>query len=265
MKALKNLILVVAIVLAGLPVKSQENGWIAGVYTNSNNVWTNDVLQAAGLLVNLPLAMLTDGAATYDLSMVDIHYLKMTDNREEIGYKGNHPYGFKAYDLFNDIEFGVKFGWQGAQSPVGGYVYGAYGINQYKLLFLGDENYIKHRIQSWNLGVRVRISPLYSNLEDHGWCPILELGTTYVYNFKYNGPYNSDKDQINNGMRTFYAIGATFGSNRNYDLMLCLDMANYDIFNRNYTPDGGFWYPYANFKDKDMNISLRMNIRFADF
>lgn len=252
-----------SIFFSALPAKSQENGWIAGVYTNSNNVWTNDILQTAGLLINIPLAIATDGAATWDLSAIDFHYMKMTDNGEKIGYKGNHPYGFRAYDLFNDMECGLKFGWQGAQSPIGGYVYGAYGINQYKLLFLGDEDYTKHRIQNWNIGVRVRISPLYSNLGEHGWCPIIELGTTYVYNFKYKGPYDSDKKQINNGMRTFYAIGATIGENRAYDVMLCLDMANYDIFNRNYSPDGGYWFPYANFRDKDMNISLRFNYRFV--
>lgn len=247
------------LIASSFPTRAQENGWIAGVYTNSNNVWTNDILQTAGLLLNIPLALATNGAASYDLDVVNWHFIDMEDNGEDIDFKLNNPYGFKAYDLFNDMEFGIKLGWQGSQSIVGGYVYGAYGMNQYKLRFLGDDGYTKHRLQSWRLGVRMRLSPFYANIDEHGWCPIIELGTTYVNNFKYKGPYGSDKNQINNGMRTYYAVGVSFET---YDIMLCLDMANYDIFNRKYTPDGGFWYPYANFKDRDFNISLKMNLKF---
>ena len=51
-----------------------------------------------------------------------------------------------------------------------------------------------------------------------------------------------------------YAIGAyieDFGA-----ILVKFDMAHYDLFNKDYTPDGGFWYPYANFKNKDFNIFL---------
>lgn len=96
-------------------------------------------------------------------------------------------------------------------------------------------------------------------MDEYDWCPVIELGTTYVYNFKYKGPYSSDIDQLNNGMRTTYAIGAQFDEGAQ-SIMLCMDMAHYNLFNKSYTPDNGFWYPYANFKNSDLYFSLRYSV-----
>ena len=235
---------------------AQDNPWFFGLHTRSNSVWTNDILSVRSMVVNTGIAPSTEGALYTDLIAVDYHYVKLEDNGEEVDFKQNNPYGFTAYDLFNDLEVGFKVGWQGAETPIGLYVYGAYGINQYKLRFLGERDYSKHKLQSVRMGVGVKISPLRFMLLDYGWCPIIELGTTYVNNFKYKGPNGNDKDQINNGMRSSYAIGVQFGERGNYSIMLGMDMLHYDIFNRNYTPDGGFWYPYANFSSKDMNFNL---------
>lgn len=263
----KRLVLIVMVpLLIGqvIPASAQENPWIFGLYTRSNHVLTNDLLAVVDVLANSAISSLTDGAANADFIAFNYHYVSMKDNGETIDFKTNNPYGFTSYDLFNDIEAGLKFGWQGAQSPIGAYIYGAYGTNQYKLRFLGERDYSKHKLQSFRVGVGVRISPLRFFLEEYEWCPIIELGTTYVSNFSYKGPNGSDKDQVNNGLRTSYAIGSQFGEEGNVSVMLCMDMANYDIFNRDYTPDGGFWYPYANFKSKDMNFSLRVSLNLWD-
>lgn len=108
----------------------------------------------------------------------------------------------------------------------------------------------------------MRLSPLCFLMEEYDWCPIIEVGTTYVYNFSYKGPNGSDKDQINNGMKTSYSIGAQFSDGST--LVVGFDMAHYNMFNKNYSPDGGYWFPYANFKNKDMNFYLRLNVRLAD-
>ena len=246
------------------PVSAQENPWFFGLHTRSNSVLTNDLLAIGDVLVNEAIASATDGAASADFILYNLHYVKLEDNGEVVDFKRNNPYGYTSYDLFNDIEAGIKFGWQGAQSPIGAYVYAAYGINQYKLRFLGERDYNKHKLQSFRAGVGVRISPLRFLLDDYEWCPLVELGTTYVNNFSYKGPNGSDTDQINNGMRSSYAIGAQFGEEGEFSVMLCMDMAHYDIFNRNYTPDDGFWFPYANFKSKDMNFSLRVTLNIFD-
>ena len=108
----------------------------------------------------------------------------------------------------------------------------------------------------------MRLSPLCFLMEEYDWCPIIEVGTTYVYNFSYKGPNGSDKDQINNGMKTSYSIGAQFSDGST--LVVGFDMAHYNMFNKNYSSDGGYWFPYANFKNKDMNFYLRLNVRLAD-
>ena len=182
--------------------------------------------------------------------------MSFKDNGENVDYKMGNPYGFTAYDLFNDLEVGVKFGWQGAQSPIGAYVYGAYSINQHKMRFLGEQEYSKHKIQSFKAGIGVRISPLRYLMDDYDWCPIIELGTIYVHNFMYKGPNGSDIEQLNNGMRTSYAIGVQFDEGEQ-TVLACMDIAHYNLFNKNYTPDDGFWFPYANFKNRDFYFSIR--------
>ena len=112
------------------PVHSQDNPWFFGIHTRSNNVLTNDVLAIADMFVNVAIASATDGATSTEFSLYNYHYVNLEDNGEKIDFKRNNPYGLKAYDLFNDIEAGLKVGWQGAESPVGIYLYGAYGCNQ---------------------------------------------------------------------------------------------------------------------------------------
>lgn len=263
LKPFKELLLCLFIFGCPFASSGQDNPWFFGLHTYSNNVWTNDVLSIARAFVNIPVANAIGSDAPIDLNIIDVHYLSMKDNGENVDFKRNNPYGFKAYDLFNHLEFGAKVGWLGRVSPIGAYVYGAYGLNQYKLRFLGEREYSKHRMHSLRAGVGVRISPLYFLMKDYDWCPIFEVGTTYVYNFKYKGPNGSDVNQINNGMRTSYAAGVIFDEGAG-SVMLCFDMSHYDIFNRQYTPDGGFWFPYANFKNNDMNFSLRVSLNLWD-
>jgi|GEM_PF-3692603 len=227
-----------------------------GLYTSSNHVLTHDVMQLATLAVSIPLTQLTGRGMSRDFALYNMHFMSLEDNGENIGFKTGHPFGFTSYDLFNSLEWGVKIGWRGSESPIGIYVTGGYALNQYKLRFLGEHEYSKHKLQSWRPGLILNLSSYRFFMDELEWgfAPFAEIGTTYVYNFKYKGPNDSNIDQINNGVRMNYAIGAyieDFGA-----ILVKFDMAQYDFFNKNYTPDGGFWYPYANFKNKDFNIFL---------
>ena len=227
-----------------------------GLYTSSNHVLTHDVLQLATWAVNIPLTELTRRSMSRDFALYRLHYMSLEDNGEAIGFKASNPYGFTSYDLFNSLEWGLKIGWRGSESPIGIYATGGYALNQYKLRFLGEHEYSKHKLQSWRAGLILNLSSysFFMDELDWGFAPFAEIGTTYVYNFKYKGPNDSNIDQINNGIRMNYAIGAyieDFGA-----ILVKFDMAHYDLFNKDYTPDGGFWYPYANFKNKDFNIFL---------
>ena len=137
------------------------------------------------VLVNSAIANAIDGDASGNFIIYNYHYVDLKDNGEKIAFKQNNPYSFKLYDLLNDVEAGIKVGWQGA---------------------------------------------LYDKI---GGCPIFEIGTTYINNFHYNGPNGSDKNQINNGIRSSYAIGILFEDLNDASIMLRMDMAHYDIFNTN--------------------------------
>ena len=134
--------------------------------------------------------------------------MSLEDNGEAIGFKASNPYGFTSYDLFNSLEWGLKIGWRGSESPIGIYATGGYALNQYKLRFLGEHEYSKHKLQSWRAGFILNLSSYSFFLDDLDWefAPFAEIGTTYVYNFKYKGPNDSNIDQINNGIRMSYAL-----------------------------------------------------------
>ena len=243
-----------------------QSPWIFGLHTKSNSSILSTGLFLGQVLVNSSLGLITDGAISggSNWTIGSVHFINMKDNGELVDYQIANPYTATSYNLFNDMELGLKLGWQGSESPVGLWVFGAYGLNKYRLRFLGEHEYSKHKLQSLRTGLGVKISPLKFLLDEYDWCPIIELGTTYINNFSYKGPNGSDKDQINNGIRTNYGIGAQFGEDSEYgSVMLSLDMAHYNLFNTKYTPDGGFWYPYANFKSKDFIVSLSLTLNLS--
>lgn len=149
----KKIILSIAFVCSCLGIKAQS-AWFGGVYTNSNSGISSAVMGLGSTLINMGINSLTDSDSplcSYD--PYSFHYMKLTDNGEKIDFKQSNPYGFKAYDLFNNIEAGVKVGWQGRESFVGFYGYAGYGQNQYKLRFLGERDYSKHKFQNLRAGV----------------------------------------------------------------------------------------------------------------
>ena len=247
----------------GCPIQAsaQDNPWVIGVYTRSNSFFTNNVMSLGGAVINYLISDAMDGVTTYDLLAYNYHYVDMKDDHGDIDVKRNKYYGLTAYDLFNDFEAGLKFGWHKQTSPIGAYVYGTYGMNQYKIRFAGDSDYNRHQLQNLRIGAGLEIIPLASNLEDAGLSPVIELKTAYIKNFKYSGPNGNDMDQINNGFRSSIAAGVTYGENGIYSILLFMDFAHYDIFNSRYTPDGGITHPYSGFKSKDMNFGLRVSCK----
>ena len=272
---IKHHAVVAAVLLlrGAIPVAAQDNPWFFGLHTHSNHGIVNNFMAIGSFFANMGISHATNGAEPdCELNVWNTHVVQFEDNGEPVSFERGNPlrsyggYGVRAYDLWNDIEVGVKGGWLGRQSPIGVYAYAAYAHNRYKLRFLGEQWYSRHKLHNFRVGIGTRISPLRFLREEYDWCPIIELGTTYVKNFSYKGPYGNDIGQINDGMRTSFAIGAQFGEDdgETYSIMLCLDMAQYDIFNRNYTPDGGFWFPYANVRSKDMNFSLRISFNLFE-
>ena len=140
-----------------------------GLYTSSNHVLTHDVMQLATLAVSIPLTQLTGRGMSRDFALYNMHFMSLEDNGENIGFKTGHPFGFTSYDLFNSLEWGVKIGWRGSESPIGIYVTGGYALNQYKLRFLGEHEYSKHKLQSWRPGLILNLSSYRFFMDELEW------------------------------------------------------------------------------------------------
>ena len=253
--------LLLALLVFPLAVSAQDNPWHFGIYTWSNSLYTSQVLKVGEMMVNQKVANAKDGFANIELPIYNYHHVILKDGGQELGYKRDKALGFTAYDLFGSLEGGLKIGWQDLYSPIGVYAYCTYGYNQFKFRLPGDEDYHTHRMQNLRMGIDVKIFLLREYLEEYDWRPVIGVKETYVKNLSYSGPNGRGTDCVNDGFRSQFSIGAEFGENGEAAIMLRMDMAHYDIFNRQYSFDGGTTHPYSNLMSKEMNFSLVFSVR----
>lgn len=252
---IKKILLGLAILLILAPNKSHaQSGFFYGVNTASGNLWTTLGLGVIdGFLSAIP------GFSTSTKYIYQITAFKDAGERMPLYY--GKIAGFSADDLFQNIKAGAKLGWMGAYSPIGIYANFDYGHDRFETRFAYDNNLLKHRIHSFKAGIGIRFSP--TTLFNTYWniLPLLEVGTNYNWPFKYKGGYNDDINQLNKGTSMLISVGA-----ESYDsgvsILLGCEIPNYDFFNKDYTPDGGYTFPYANVSAKTYNIYLQVNIGF---
>ena len=243
-------LLLTVVLGCSLSASAQYNPWVVGLHTSSTSLYTNTVLSLGEVFVNNFIANKMDGVTSYHFTVYNYHDLKMESDQGDIRVKRNTFYGLTAFDLFNDFEVGLKFGWHELTSPIGAYLYATYGMNQYKIQFPDDTGYQRHELQNIRIGAELEFTPLVGNLPDGGVSPILSVKTSYIKNFKYTGPEGFDLDMVNNGFRSTFAAGVTYGEDGCYSAMLFLDITHYDIF--------------KNLRTRDMNIGLRLGVKLFD-
>ena len=233
-----------------LSASAQYNPWVIGLHTSSTSLYTNTVLSLGEVVVNNLIASRMDGVTSYHFTVYNYHDLKMESPEGDVRVKRNTFYGLTAFDLFNDFEVGLKFGWHELTSPFGAYLYATYGMNQYKIELPEDTGYKRHELQNIRIGAEFELTPLVDNLPDGGVSPIISVKTSYIKNFKYTGPEGFDLDMVNNGFRSTFAAGVTYGEDGCYAAMLYLDITHYNIF--------------KNLRTRDMNIGLRLGVKLFD-
>ena len=233
-----------------LSASAQYNPWVIGLHASSTSLYTNTVLSLGEVFVNNLIASKMDGVTSYHFTVYNYHDLKMEGDQGDIRVKRNTFYGLTAFDLFNDFEVGLKFGWHELTSPFGAYLYATYGMNQYKIELPEDTGYKRHELQNIRIGAEFELTPLVDNLPDGGVSPIISVKTSYIKNFKYTGPEGFDLDMVNNGFRSTFAAGVTYGEDGCYAAMLYLDITHYNIF--------------KNLHTRDMNIGLRLGVKLFD-
>ena len=113
---IKHHAVVAAVLLlrGAIPVAAQDNPWFFGLHARSSSTYIGLAMANFQYRVNEAIADATDGEGFAEMNIFSKRTVSITDHGEEVDYEQNKfGYGFTAYDLWNDIEVGVKGGWQG--------------------------------------------------------------------------------------------------------------------------------------------------------
>ena len=226
------------------------------VVGESTNFWSNDYLALPAALVNYGLTRLFEGdvedgfgttALNFDLFSVKQNGVKVRNNNGKY-------FGFKAKDMFSNVNYGLRFGYQATYVPIGVYVSCLYNYRRFEAdLGVGGQTE-KFKMHNIKPGIGVRLTPFIGMLEKEGLSPMLEAGVAYTAVLAAEGPYNNDKDQFKGGLSSNYALGVRFGNN---NVSAGVEVNHYNVFNEDFTPDGGITYPYQGVKTSHYTISIR--------
>lgn len=252
-KLLKSIIVFLLVGVSTIPAKAQ--GFFFTVRGVSDNVWSSTLLDLTeGLVFGLSEGRVgTEGGYTLDI-------FKLKDNGSKVDVKDSNYFGFKARDLFGYMEFGTKIGWHGPYSPIGVYGQCYYNMRNQRIRFDHDLDYGKYRTNMLKLGGGIRVIPWY---RDEGSL-FFEVGSTYNMLTGCKTPYGDDKDQFNNGASTDFAVGYTWIGNRsNATLTLGTNINHYNFFDKEYSNDGGYNFPFANTKSTSLTVYLRCTTYFT--
>ena len=255
----KSLILGFLISSVSIPA-SAENDFFINVYGGSTNLWSSVFLQVPSNLVNSLISEALGeekgfgGALRYDI-------FSIKNDGDKIKVDDGSYWGFKSKDMFSNVQYGMKFGWQPELSPFGVYISCGYQFNKFRVQFDPNINeWEKFKIHSIRPGIGIRITPFINMLEEKEWSPILEVGTSYNYYIGCKAPYNNNKEQLKSGMISSFGIGARFYEN--FSITAGVELYHYSMFNQDFTPDDGITYPYKDIKTKKTTIFLSISHDF---
>lgn len=225
-----------------------------GITSQGANFWSA-IPQAPVYLIN---SLIGGGAVGYTYEWITVE-----DSQGKIKVDDGNYFGLKAKDVFNNFGYGITFGYQPKFSPFGIFVNGGYKFRQFRMQpDRSIEGVEKYKLNSWSVGLTLRVTPLIVLYRERGWSPIIEIGTNYNKVFSCKSPYENDKDQFGKGLSTRIALGVRWGDDdRGFSLALSYDMPHYDYFNRKYVASDGS-IPYADIESKCRSVGIRMQLEF---
>lgn len=248
-------------------IANAQSGFFVGIDAASANAWTGTGIQIIEKLANDLLEDVYDGVGiapalggryTYEIMKFTDDNTKVMFNPDD-WYGWRTAYGFRAKDLFGHIIGNAKIGWMGRYSPIGAYFHVGYDYRYFSMMLSYQTDAQDYRIGTFNPGIGIRISPSNFFDSDSDNMFVLEFGTNYNARVSYKGPYNNDKSQLNNGLSYVASLGI---ADRTASILLGVEWANHDLFNRDYTPDNGLFYPYYNLSSRITSIFLSINYGF---
>lgn len=175
---------------------------------NHNLIFNGDI--AFGNPYSAAIASMATGLANYHLlnnaffenSFIYSVYSTDVDN---LKVRTMNPMGITAQELFNNVQLGMKIGYQ-TYTPgffnIGIYASGHYKLDQFKVGY-SDDGMGYHRAQRLLVGATVLFS-LGSMSQSSR--VIIETGCRYSIGLNYKSPTSTDSDQLNNGIVSHFAI-----------------------------------------------------------
>lgn len=245
---------------AGLSISlhsSAQSNFFFSTYSGSTNLWSSIYMQVPTILLDALIGTAIDADNNTLGGSLRFETFKLkNDDGSKINIDNGSYWGFKKKDMFRNFQYGLKFGWQPELSPFGIYVTCAYQHRQFKAQFNPTtDDWSRFKLNYVRPGIGIRVTPCIGLLEEEGWSPIVEIGTAYNYNFKCSAPGENPKKQFNNGVTTSFGAGVRFES---ISITAGVEIDNYNLFNKNYTPDEGITYPYSGVKSKHLTIFLSL-------
>lgn len=253
MKKIRLSCLFLAILLGTMPIKAQKQIFY-GVGIETGNEWGNTIVQLPFLIP----AMIKKGGPVLPLPTIPIRFNSIKQNEQKWDYDGKHVFGFKGVDLFRDLEIMGKIGWQPVAFPVGIYARFGYAHENFDTRSINDDKWLKHRINYIRPGLGIRVSPFENLIGTKGYCPILEIGSTYDYYIGYSNGIDKGTEALNNGISFNVSAGLKFENG--FAIILLFDRQNYNLFNNNYQRNGK--KPFEGVTTNHTRLSLRGEFAF---
>jgi hypothetical protein len=174
----------------------------------------------------------------------------------DMGFDGRHVWGFRAIDLFRDLEASGRFGYQPFGLPVG--FYATFGYRHENFSFqldrANDPSSIRHMRGYIRPGAGIRFCPRTNTRVR----PLLELGSTWDIPVYYDGGFNNDIDQLNKGLASKIGVGIKAGA---WTSTLTFEIQHYDTFNRNFIAADGS-QPYKDLRTNHVTIGASFSKDF---
>lgn len=238
-----------------------------GVFYEGDVNFSNFYLQTAG---NIIMGMINDALYEHERPSLFpglgyyVNYLPIKDNGDKVAAERPNAFGFKGKDLFSWVNVDVKVGWFGRHSPVGVYGMVGYEHRRNQLCFQHDTEYGQYKTNALRPGIGIRLVPIRSA----SVVPVFEVGTTYNLILSAETPWGKDKKQFNNGMAINASAGVGWGyddEDKQQNISVGAVIPTYDYFNKDWSNDGGYYFPYANVSAKNYLFYVKYSVFFSGF
>ena len=229
---MKKFVLLLAIWGIGCSLNAKSN-----LRIKNHNLIFNAEIESGSLYAFAASSVIT-GLANYHLLNDaffenSFAYNLYTTNVDDLKVRTMNPMGLMASNLFNNLQVGLKLGYQ-TYSPeffnCGIYASAHYKLNQFEVGY-NDDDMNRHRAQRALLGATALLS--LGSMEQPSRV-IIEASVRYSLAVAYKSPLGNAVDQLNNGIVSHFAIKvASRGMLQN--LGLYVDINHFNLW-KDYIP-----------------------------